>query len=145
MNVFSISKIGSQTSLSIVSRPILIILICLYVSTGNPANTSEKDLESPVKEFLDTINLKNSLNTSVELRSDRFTDSKDSSLFFNPQHSRNYVVWISVESWAKYLMFKQETCRNNSEERPDFSNDDFMTSGYFQWESNNFHRQLRIK
>nr|CAD2195521.1 unnamed protein product [Meloidogyne enterolobii] len=51
---------------------------------------------------------------------------------------------ISRGSWARYLRFKEDTCRKIFDE-------DYMAelqlnsteSGYFHWEANEFHRQLR--
>uniref|UniRef100_A0A915LGS6 DNA repair and recombination protein RAD54-like n=1 Tax=Meloidogyne javanica TaxID=6303 RepID=A0A915LGS6_MELJA len=51
---------------------------------------------------------------------------------------------ISRESWGRYLRFKEDTCRKIFDE-------DYMAelqlnsteSGYFHWEANEFHRQLR--
>lgn len=51
---------------------------------------------------------------------------------------------ISRESWTRYIQFKEETCRKILDE-------DYMAelqlnsteSGYFHWEANEFHRQLR--
>lgn len=100
-------------------------------------NEEDEELREAIKAMLQSSEFANI--TSRELRSDRFNATHLSSA----RRRLQTIVWISVESWAKYLVFRQDTCRNQREELPNFGDDDFLQGGYFKWEDDTFHREIR--
>uniref|UniRef100_A0AC34REC1 Uncharacterized protein n=1 Tax=Panagrolaimus sp. JU765 TaxID=591449 RepID=A0AC34REC1_9BILA len=124
---------------------VIVIILCTFAlnySEASDAGLSEADKKAVLKSKTQRLEGHSNANASAELRSDRFTNPDDLALF-PTRPLKNYVVWISRDSWNNYRRFKAETCRNDSEESPNFASDDFLVSGFFEWEASNFHYQLR--
>jgi hypothetical protein len=106
-------------------------------------STNDEQHQAAVAEILNSTTFANITNSL--LRSDSYNNnSVTNPLDLTPKRTLPYIIWISIESWANYLVFKQETCRTVKEEIPKFEDQDFLENGYFKWEENEFHRELRI-
>uniref|UniRef100_A0A914YT94 Uncharacterized protein n=1 Tax=Panagrolaimus superbus TaxID=310955 RepID=A0A914YT94_9BILA len=128
----------------------------LYVSSAPIKDSFNSDISDNAEEEIQThsndehdnavtkifnsttfANITNSL-----LRSDSYNTTNAFDL--STKRSMPYVIWISMKSWEKYHTFLRETCRTIKEETPKFGGQDVLENGYFKWEENEFHRELRV-
>lgn len=63
--------------------------------------------------------------------------------FYTSDSAPSTQAHISRESWERYQRFREETCRKGTEDYLAERALNNTESGYFHWEENEFHRQLR--
>uniref|UniRef100_A0A914DHN7 Uncharacterized protein n=1 Tax=Acrobeloides nanus TaxID=290746 RepID=A0A914DHN7_9BILA len=60
-----------------------------------------------------------------------------------PKRNSRFMAVISFKSWDEYRDFAKSTCREDEITQMMQDPPNYMESGYFSWEENMFHQQLR--
>uniref|UniRef100_A0AC34FQ60 Uncharacterized protein n=1 Tax=Panagrolaimus sp. ES5 TaxID=591445 RepID=A0AC34FQ60_9BILA len=136
-----------------IASVLFILHICyhprLFISSAPIKDSSDVEVEeihtndeheTSIAEILNSTTFANITNSL--LRFDNYNTGNPFDLSI--KSSLPYIIRPSPDSLIDYLEFKKETCRTTKEDIQKSVDQDFLENGYFKWEENEFHRELRI-